>query len=94
MPSESSVPSPRAFVHSLNVLLKLLRLYGLEHARSAAQFDVTWSELEKAVRAARESGFLLGTSGPQLLMAGIPLESTPAERSFAELLTSAGGARI
>ena len=94
VPSESTAPSPRAFVHSLNVLLKLSRLYGLQHARAAAQFEATWSELEKAVRAARESRLLLGASGSQLLMDGVPIESTPAERSFAELLTSTGVSSI
>jgi hypothetical protein len=94
VPSESTVPSPRAFVHSLNVLLKLARLYGLQHARAAAQFEATWSELEKAVRAAGESRLLLGASRSQLLMDGVPIESTPAERSFAELLTSTGVSSI
>ena len=92
--SESPVPNARPFVRSLNVLLKYSRLYGLEHARSARQFDAAWSELEEAVRASGQSGLLLGASGSQLLLDGVPLESTPAERSFADLLTSAGVASI
>jgi hypothetical protein len=94
VPSESTVPNARAFVRSLNVLLKYARLYGLEHARSAGQFDSTWSELVAAVNAAGQGSLLLGASGSQLLLDGVPLESTPAERSFADLLTTAGVASI
>lgn len=94
VPSESTIPNARAFVRSLNVLLKFARLYGLDHARSAGQLEVTWNELEEAVRTAGESGLLLGASGSQLLLDGVPLESTPAERSFADLLTTAGVASI
>jgi hypothetical protein len=92
--SESPVPNARPFVRSLNVLLKYSRLYGLEHARSARQFDAAWNELDEAVRASGQSGLLLGASGSQLLLDGVPLESTPAERSFADLLTNAGVASI
>jgi hypothetical protein len=91
---ESTVPNARAFVRSLNVLLKYARLYGLEHTRSAGQFDSTWNELVAAVNVAGQGGLLLGASGSQLLLDGVPLESTPAERSFADLLTTAGVASI
>ena len=94
MPSEPTIPNARAFVRSLNVLLKYSRLYGLEHTRSAAQLEIAWNELREAVRASGEAGLLLGASGSQLLLDGVPLESTPAERSFAELLNSAGVASI
>jgi hypothetical protein len=92
--SSPTVPNARAFVRSLNVLLKYARLYGLEHARSAMQFASTWDELLAAVNAAGQGGLLLGASGSQLLLDGVPLESTPAERSFADLLTTAGVASI
>jgi hypothetical protein len=92
--SKSTVPNARAFVRSLNVLLKYSRLYGLEHARSAGQFEISWNELGEAVRAAGGTGLLLGASGSQLLLDGVPLESTFAERSFAELLNNAGVASI
>jgi PilZ domain len=94
MPSESTVPSAPAFVRGLNVLLKYARLYGLEHTRSAGQFESTWNELEDAVRTAGETGLLLGASGSQLLLDGVPLESSHAERSFADLLNNAGVASI
>jgi hypothetical protein len=94
LPSESTVPHARAFVRSLNVLLKYVRLYGLEHARSAGQFEITWNELGEAARWAGGMGLLLGASGSQLLLDGVPLESTFAERSFADLLNNAGVASI
>jgi PilZ domain-containing protein len=92
--SEPIVPNARAFVRSLNVLLKYARLYGLEHIRSASQLDSAWAELQAAVEAAGHNGLLLGASGSQLLLDGVPLESSPAERSFADLLNSAGVASI
>lgn len=91
---EPTVPNARAFVRSLNVLLKYARLYGLEHSRSAAQLDSAWTELQDAVSAAGHNGLLLGASGSQLLLDGVPLESSPAERSFADLLNAAGVASI
>jgi hypothetical protein len=91
---DPTAPNARAFVRSLNVLLKYVRLYGLEHARSAAQFDSTWEELQQCVRASRETGLLLGASGSQLLLDGEPLDSSFAERSFADLLNNAGVASI
>ena len=92
--SESAAPNARAFVRSLNVLLKFARLYGLEHTRSADQFNSTWAELQQCVQASRDTGLLLGASGSQLLLDGEPLESTFAERNFADLLTTSGVASI
>ncbi|HTU33763.1 MAG TPA: HEAT repeat domain-containing protein [Candidatus Acidoferrum sp.] len=91
---EPAVPNARAFVRSFNVLLKFARLYGLAHNRSAGQFDVAWGELQECLAINGETGLLLGVSGWQLLLDGEPLESTAAERSFAELLTTAGVASI
>jgi hypothetical protein len=94
VPTESTIPNARAFVRSLNVLLKYTRLYGLDHLRSARQLEISWNELEQAVQAAGPGGLLLGASGSQLLLDGVPLESTQAERSFADLLNAAGVASI
>ena len=92
--SDSTLQNARTFVRSLNVLLKYSRLYGLEHTRSAEQFNSAWRELDAAVLASGERGLLLGASGSQLLLDGVPLESTPAERKFADLLTDANVASI
>src|SRR5277367_2468686 len=94
VPANATLVNARAFVRNLNILLKFARLYGLEHTRSATQFESTWLELHEAVHAAGDSGLLLGASGSQLLLDGAALESTPAERSFAHLLDSSGVASI
>src|SRR5271170_1710635 len=92
--NEPRVPNARAFIRSLNILLKYARLYGLDHTRSAGQFESAWTELQDAVQAAGQGGLLLGASGTQLLLDGVPLESTAAERSFASLLDASGVASI
>ena len=74
--------------------MKYVRLYGFEHKRTEGQFEVAWNELQQALPKAGEQGFLLGVSGNKLLVDGIPLESGQAERSFAQLLTTAGLASI
>src|ERR1700739_1188296 len=83
--------SARAFVHSLNILIKYARMYGYDHKRTEAQFETTWSELQSALPS---GGFLLGVSDNKLLLDGIPLESGQAEKSFAPLLTTAGLASL
>jgi hypothetical protein len=95
MPVASFTASSRAFVRTLNVLLKYARMYGMEHARTAHQFDSAWEELAEAIKAAEgDSGLLLGATGSQLLLDGVPLETTPAERSFADLLSTSGVASV
>jgi hypothetical protein len=86
--------SARAFVRSLNILLKFARLYGYQHTRTLEMLDVAWSELKAATPIASESGLLLGASGSQLLLDGVPLEGSPAEKQFAQLLSAAGVASI
>jgi hypothetical protein len=86
--------SARAFIHSLNILVKYVRLYGFDHARTQNQFEISWKELQQGLPIAKEGLFLLGVSGDQLLLDGALLESGQAERSFAQLLTAAGLASI
>jgi hypothetical protein len=86
--------SARAFVRSLNILLKFARLYEFGHARTGAQFDTTWKELKSALDESVGSGLLLGASGNQILLDGVPLGAAAGERSFAQLLTSSGIASI
>jgi hypothetical protein len=80
----------RAFVRSLNILLKFARLYGYEHSRTIEQLDIAWRELRTAVPVGSEAGLLLGATGTQLLLDGVPLEGSPPEKQFAQLLSSAG----
>src|SRR5580704_5643832 len=86
--------SARAFVRSLNILLKYARLYSFDHARTAEQFNTAWDELHAAIPVTNESGLLLSATGSQLLLDGAPIQATPAERSFAQLLSAAGLASI
>src|SRR5712692_994518 len=84
----------RAFVRSLNILLKFARLYEFGHVRTAAQFETTWKELRNALEDSGGSGVLLGASGTQILLDGVPLGSAAGERSFAQLLITSGIASI
>src|SRR5271168_2111898 len=84
----------RAFVRSLNILLKLARLYEFGHARTSAQFDTAWKELRQGLEESGGSGLLLGASGTQILLDGVPLGSAAGERSFAQLLITSGIASI
>jgi len=81
-------------VHSLNILIKYARMYGYQHKRTEAQFEITWNELKQGLPTTGDAGFLLGVSDNKLLLDGIPLETGNAERSFATLLTTAGLASL
>src|ERR1700716_3972843 len=87
---ESRTASARAFVHSLNILIKYARMYGFDHKRTDGQFETAWNELQQGLPKGGEGGFLLGVSDNKLLLDGIPLEAGQAEKSFAQLLTAAG----
>jgi hypothetical protein len=84
----------RAFVRSLNILLKFARLYEFGHARTGAQFETAWKELKMALEESGGSGLLLGASGNQILLDGVPLGAAAGEKSFAQLLASSGIASI
>ncbi|HEV2688260.1 MAG TPA: hypothetical protein VGV35_06890, partial [Bryobacteraceae bacterium] len=100
---EAAIPTPaqndagrnasaRAFLHSLNILIKYTRLYGVKHKRTESQFQTSWFELQQALGG--DNGFLLGIADNKLLIDGIPIETGQAERSFAQLLTAAGLASL
>ncbi|MFZ3214355.1 MAG: hypothetical protein WA188_22850, partial [Terriglobales bacterium] len=92
--AESRAGAARAFARSLNILLKYVRLYGLDHKLTVVHLDIAWRELCAAMPADASSGFLFGVSGSKLLLDGVPLETGPAERSFAQMLAAAGLASI
>src|SRR5271169_6128182 len=94
MLANSKSTSARAFVRSLNILLKFARLYGYDHVRTTEQMDIAWRELRSAIPMGTDSGLLLGATGSQLLLDGVPLEGSPAERQFAQLLSAAGLASV
>jgi hypothetical protein len=84
----------RAFVRSLNILLKFARMYDFGHPRTAKQHETAWTELRTALGSEDEAGLLLAVSGDQLLLDGTPLDSAAAEKSFARMLSAAGIASI
>jgi len=84
----------RSFVRTLNILLKFVRLYEFGHVRTTAQFEAAWKELRAALDESGDTGLLLGASGNQILLDGVPLGAAAAERSFAQLLTASGIASI
>jgi len=94
MKQDPQTASGRAFVRSLNILLKYARLYGYEHARTVEQLTIAFDELHTAIPPGSEGGLLLGATGSQLLLDGVPLEGAPAEKQFAQLLSSAGLASV
>ena len=85
--------SARPFIHSLNILVKYVRLYGFAHKRTQTQFEVAWAELKDALPVGKGS-FVLGVAGERLLLDGIAIEAGQAERGFAQLLTASGLASI
>jgi hypothetical protein len=92
--TDTKSTSGRAFVRSLNILLKFARLYGFEHARTTEQLEIAWQELRAAIPTGTDNGLMLGATGSQLLLDGVPLEGAPAEKQFAQLLSAAGLASI
>ena len=94
MKTDPKMAAARAFVRSLNILLKFARLYGFAHVRTNVQLDTAWQELCAALSAGTEAGLLLGATGQQLLLDGVPLEGSPPERQFAQMLSSAGLASV
>ena len=81
-------------MRSLNILLKFARLYGHDHARTADQLATACRELQVAIPPGSDATLLLGASGAQLLLDGVPLEGSPAEKQFAQLLSAAGLASV
>src|SRR2546430_12556186 len=67
----TSNAAARAFVRSLNILLKYSRPYGPEHQRTQSQSAVAWKVLSRAHPAAGRHRLLVGLTGTQLLLEGI-----------------------
>src|SRR5437016_14338584 len=94
MKADPKAASGRAFVRSLNILLKFARLYGYEHARTIEQLQIAWQELRTAIPMGTDAGLLLGATNSQLLLHGVPLEGSPAEKQFAEVPSAPGRASV
>lgn len=91
MISDRKTATGRAFVKSLDILLRYARLYGFEHARTADRLSIAFAELVAAMPCS--AGLLLGAAGSRLVLDGVPLEGA-AERQFAHMLSGAGLASI
>ena len=92
--TESTIPNARAFVRSLNVLLKYTRLYGLDHLRSAASLKsagMSWSR-----RSGRPVQVACCWGPPDRNFCSMACRSNRPRprRSFADLLNAAGVASI
>jgi hypothetical protein len=94
MKADPKTTAGRAFVRSLNILLKFARLYGHGHTRTVELLQVASQELRTAIPLGSNEGLLLGATGSQLLLDGVPLEGAPAEKQFAQLLSAAGLASV
>jgi hypothetical protein len=94
MKADPKTTAGRAFVRSLNLLLKFARLYGYEHARTNEHLQIAYEELRTAIPMGSDGSLLLGATGAQLLLDGVPLEGAPAEKQFAQLLSAAGLASV
>src|ERR1700743_2916243 len=93
-PADPKRTAGRAFVRSLNILLKFARLYGFDHVRTTELLDVAFRELRSAIPEGTDGGLLLGATGNQLFPDGVRLEAPPAEKQFAQLLSAAGLASV
>ena len=91
MISDPKTAAGRAFLTSLNILLRYARLYGFEHVRTADQLGMAFKELVAAIPSG--SGLLLGAAGSRLLLDGVPLEGA-AEKQLAHMLAAAGLASV
>jgi hypothetical protein len=94
MKPDPKLAAGRAFVRSLNILLKFARLYGHDHGRTTEQLGIAFVELRTAIPESADSSLLLGATGSELLLDGVPLEGSPAEKQFAQLLSAAGLASV
>src|SRR3977135_2734454 len=94
MKTDPKSAAGRAFVRSLNILLKFARLYRSADARTTDQLQIASEELRTAIPIGADAGLLLGATNSQLLLDGVPLEGSPAEKQFAQLLSAAGLASI
>jgi hypothetical protein len=93
MDTNTRVASARAFVRSLNILLKFAKMYDFGHPRTAAAYNTAWKELRAAI-GDNETGLLLAAAGDKLLLDGVTLDTGAAEKSFALLLSNAGIASV
>jgi hypothetical protein len=94
MAEDAQVSAARAFLRSLNLLVKSARMYGFDHKRTAAQLTSAYEDLRKALPMSGTGGLTLGVTGGKLLVGGAPIDMTAVEKGFAEMLAGGGIASI
>src|ERR1700675_4404960 len=94
MKTDPKKAAGRAFVLIVIFLRNPPRLYGYEHVRTREQLEIAWGELRTAIPEHSDTSMLLGATGTQLILDGVPLEGSPAEKQFAQLLCAAGLASV
>ncbi|HUJ41533.1 MAG TPA: hypothetical protein VLW54_13410 [Candidatus Acidoferrales bacterium] len=94
MAEDAQVSAARAFLRSLNLLVKSARMYGFEHQRTAAQLTTAYHDLKTALPLSGTGGLTLGVSGTKLLVAGAPIDMSAVEKGFADMLAAGGVASI
>jgi hypothetical protein len=90
MAEDARVTAARAFLRSLNILVKSARMYGFEHKRTAAQLEAAFNDLRAALPPGGRGGVTLGVTGGKLLVDGAAIEMTAVEKGFAAMLSSGG----
>src|SRR5512146_2463053 len=88
MVSPDKLAATRAFIRNFNILLKQAGIFGMQHQRSAAQFDLTWKELRSALE--QQGAVHLGVAGDRLLLNGTQVTGGPAERSLVQMFFASG----
>jgi len=94
MAEDAQVSAARAFLRSLNLLVKSARMYGFDHQRTSAQLNTTFSDLKTALPLSGTGGLTLGVSGTKLLVGGSPIDMSAVEKGFADMLAAGGVASL
>src|SRR5689334_7546012 len=92
MAEPPQVLAARAFVRDLNIVLKLASLYGLTHTRASAQFEITWTSLQKSLDSRQT--LVIGAIGDRLVINDTSIKPSTVERTFISLLSGAAIASL
>lgn len=91
MAHSDRIAAARSFVRSCNVLLKQAGLYGLKHNRCAAQLDLTWKDLRKALA---ERKLVLVVGRDRIMVENTPTAAGAAEKSLVAFFATANIGRL
>jgi hypothetical protein len=94
MAEAAQISAARAFLRSLNLLVKAARMYGFEHKRTTAQLEAAFNDLRAALPTGGRGGLTLGVSGGKLLVDGVPIDMSAVEKSFSDMLSAGGIASL